>query len=190
MDRTGRWALGVLMAAIAAGWALPGGDARAAEPPAAVGPETKLPLPRYVSLNASKINVRRGPGLAYRIDWVFRRDRLPVRVIDEYEGWRRIRDHEGEDGWVYHALISGRRTVLVTAPGALLRREPVGAPLGTACREAPALPRDAVACAEAGVIAALEACRPDWCLIETAGRSGWVPKSAIWGVDGAEVFED
>ncbi|MEM7211291.1 MAG: hypothetical protein AAF479_05245, partial [Pseudomonadota bacterium] len=31
-----------------------------------LGTVTKLPIPRYVSLRSSKINVRRGPGLDYR----------------------------------------------------------------------------------------------------------------------------
>ncbi|MEM9145988.1 MAG: SH3 domain-containing protein [Pseudomonadota bacterium] len=172
------------LALVAAGLA---GPAAAEE---GLGPVTKLPMPRYVSLNASEINVRRGPGLDYRIDWVFRRDGLPVRVIDEYASWRRIRDHEGEDGWVYHALISGRRTVLVTLPGVLLQREPGGAGLARPCDTLTALPAGAVACAGEGVVARLEACAPDWCRIETGGYAGWVPKTAIWGVMATEVFGD
>ncbi len=153
----------------------------------ASGPVTNLPMPRFVSLNASKINLRRGPGLDYRVDWVLRRSGLPVLVLDEYEGWRRIRDHEGDEGWVYHALISGRRTAIVTAPGAVLRQRPVGVALGIACAAA-APPADAVACAEAGVIAKIDACERFWCRIETDGHAGWVPKSALWGAGAEEIF--
>lgn len=156
---------------------------------AAAGPVTNLPMPRFVSLNAGTINLRRGPGLDYRVDWVLRRSGLPVLVLDEYEGWRRIRDHEGDEGWVYHALISGRRTALVTAPGAVLRTRPVGVALGVPCAAA-ALPEDAVACAESGVIATLGACERFWCRIETEGHEGWVPKSALWGAGPEEVFGD
>lgn len=181
------WSVWVAIGAILA--SLVGVPAIAETTQPSVGPVTNLPMPRFVSLNASEINVRRGPGLAYRIDWVFRRDRLPVRVIDEYEGWRRIRDHEGEDGWVYHALISGRRTVLVIAPGAVLRPDPEGAPFGRAC-DTGQLPKEALACVEQGVVAALVACEAEWCRIETVGRVGWVPKAAIWGVGASEVFAD
>jgi len=154
---------------------------------AGVGPETKLPLPRYVSLNASKINVRRGPGLDYRIDWVYRRSGLPVRVVDEFGHWRRIADSEGDEGWVYHALLSGRRTVVVVAEGAVLTRRPEGAAITGPCDGA-ALPRGAVACAERGVVAALSACRTQWCRVSAGGHDGWAPKSALWGVDATEVF--
>ena len=33
-----------------------------------IGPETNLPMPRFVSLKASESNVRRGPSLSHRID--------------------------------------------------------------------------------------------------------------------------
>ena len=49
-----------------------------------LGPVTNLPIPRFVSLRSSEINVRRGPGLDYRKDWVYRRAGLPVQVIEEY----------------------------------------------------------------------------------------------------------
>ena len=36
--------------------------------------------PRYVSLKASEANVRRGPSLTHRIDWVYKRRAMPLRV--------------------------------------------------------------------------------------------------------------
>ena len=156
------------------------GPARAQEqsaqvPPVELGPETKLPLPRYVSLRAGEVNVRRGPGLDYRIDWVFQRSGLPVRVIDEYGHWRRIADSDDAGGWVYHALLTGRRMALVTAPEVTFRSEPDDAATPTAI-------------AEQGVVAHLLQCRAEWCEVETRGSEGWVPKSAIWGVEADEVF--
>ena len=141
----------------------------------AVGPVTKLPLPRYVSLRSDEVNVRRGPGLDYRIDWVFQRAGLPVRIVDEYGHWRRIVDSDETGGWVYHALLTSRRTALVTAAEVTFRAEP-------AAEAAP------TARAERGVVATLIGCGPAWCEVEAKGVSGWVPKNAIWGVDPAEAF--
>lgn len=153
------------------------GVAPAADKDGGVGPVTKLPLPRYVSLRSNEINVRRGPGLGYRKDWVFLRAGLPVRVIDEYGDWRRVVDPDDASGWVYHAMIAGRRTVVVTASR-------------TFFREKPAETAAARAEAERGVIARLRRCKPDWCEVEAKGFAGWVPKSAIWGVDADEVTHD
>ena len=142
-----------------------------------VGPVTNLPLPRYVSLRSSEINVRRGPGLDYRKDWVFHRTGLPVKIVDEYGDWRRIVDKDDAGGWVFHAMLTGRRTVLVMEDGVVLRDEPADA-------------AEASAVAEQGVVARLESCSPDWCQIEAGGYSGWVRKSSLWGVDPGEVVED
>jgi SH3-like domain-containing protein len=35
---------------------------------------------------------------------------------------------------------------------------------------------------EAGVVAWLDSCVREWCEIEVSGLSGWVHRSAIWGV--------
>ena len=140
-----------------------------------VGPVTNLPLPRYVSLRSSKINVRRGPGLDYRKDWVFRRAGLPVRVIDEFGDWRRIVDMDDAGGWVYHAMITGRRTVLITARDVLFRKQPAETAAATAK-------------AEQGVVARLRSCAEEWCEIEAEGHRGWVPKTVIWGVEQGEIF--
>ena len=52
------------------------------------GPVTNLPMPRYVSLKASKAHARRGPSLSHRIDWVFTRKNMPLEIYAEYENWR------------------------------------------------------------------------------------------------------
>ena len=56
-----------------------------------VGP-SGLPLPRFVSLKADKINVRRGPSSEHQVAWVYQRKGLPVEITAEFENWRRIRD--------------------------------------------------------------------------------------------------
>jgi SH3-like domain-containing protein len=142
---------------------------------AGTGPETNLPMPRYVSLRGGEVNVRRGPGLEYRIDWVFQRPGLPVRVIDEYGNWRRIADSDDAGGWVYHALLTGRRMALVTAPEAIFRATPDESATATAT-------------AEQGVVAHLLQCLVGWCRVEAKGNEGWVRKTAIWGVEAGEVF--
>jgi len=138
------------------------------------GPVTNLPLPRFVSLKAGKGNVRRGPSLTHRIDWVFKRRSMPLEVIGEYGHWRRVRDRDGATGWVHYSLLSGARTVIVQEDMAPLLMKPD-----------PAAPVNARV--EMGVVARLGACSPEWCRITADKYRGWVPKSAIWGVGEAEV---
>ena len=78
-----------------------------------IGPITNLPLPRFVSLKASEGNVRRGPSLTHRIDWVFQRRDMPLKVTAEHGHWRRVEDRDGMGGWIHYSLLSGTRTVVV-----------------------------------------------------------------------------
>jgi len=80
----------------------------------AIGPSSGRPLPRFVSLKSDKVNVRRGPSSEHQVAWVYSRRNLPVEVTAEFEHWRRIRDSDGEEGWVYHSLLSSRRSVIVS----------------------------------------------------------------------------
>lgn len=138
------------------------------------GPVTNLPVPRYVSLKGSEGNARRGPSLSHRIDWVFRHAGMPLRVVAEFGHWRRVEDKDGAGGWIHYALLSGVRTALVTQDMVDLRARP-------------ASDADIAARAELGAIVRLGECNRDWCRISGGGQRGWVPKSAIWGVDPDEI---
>lgn len=140
------------------------------------GPVTNLPLPRFVSLKTSEGNARRGPGLGHRIDWVFTRAGMPLRLTAEHENWRRVEDAEGQGGWVHYALLSGVRSVLVTEDMAELRARPLP--------EAPVVVQ-----VERGVVARLLECQGGWCRISAAGNRGWLPERAIWGVAPGERVE-
>jgi SH3-like domain-containing protein len=132
-----------------------------------------LPLPRFVSLKASKVNVRVGPGEKYAIAWTFTRAALPVEVIQEFETWRRVRDSDGSVGWVLHSLLSSKRTVVV-APWAL------GEP--KALYATPAEVAAVTAYVEAGIQADVGSCQRSWCRISGRGFAGWIEQAQLWGV--------
>ncbi len=139
-----------------------------------LGPETNLPLPRFVSLKTDEGNVRRGPSLSHRIDWVYLRRGMPLQVTAEYGHWRRVADREGLGGWVHYSLLSGNRTVLIEED--LL---PIYARADLTSQQEAIL--------EVGVIARLGDCTTDWCEISTGGYRGWAEKEALWGVFPDEI---
>ena len=138
------------------------------------GPITNLPLPRYVSMKASEGNVRRGPSLSHRIDWVYKRRDMPLQITAEHGHWRRVRDRDGAGGWVHYSLLSGVRTVIVDQDMLALRQRPDA--------ESPVTAR-----LELGVIARLGECGVTWCELSASGYSGWAPKTAVWGVAADEL---
>lgn len=136
-------------------------------------PAAASPLPIFISLRSNKVNLRSGPGVQYPIDWVYQRRDLPVQLIDQFETWRRVRDWQGTVGWVHQSMVHGKRTVMVTAPDIVLRREPNSGAAG-------------LARLEEKVIASLKACKTGWCEIEVKGMSGWLPNDAIFGLNAGE----
>jgi SH3-like domain-containing protein len=146
--------------------------------PAAIAAErgkvTNLPIPRYVSMKAEEGNVRRGPSLSHRIDWVFMHRNMPLEVTGEHGHWRRVRDRDGQGGWVHYSLLSGARHVIIENDLTPLRVKPRA-------------DAEVNAYAEAGVVARLGNCDLDWCRLTANGKRGWVQKSVLWGVKPEEI---
>ncbi|KKB07953.1 hypothetical protein VE26_15190 [Devosia chinhatensis] len=145
-----------------------------------------LPLPRFVSTRSSPINVRVGPGTRYEIAWNFLVPGVPVEIIQEFDTWRKIRDSEGDEGWVHQSLLVGTRigyaTPLLANGEVEMRANPSeGAPLRARLAS--------------GVKVTISACNGEWCQVsagqphERASYNGWVRQAELWGVYPDEDFD-
>lgn len=135
-----------------------------------------LPIPRWVSIRASEVNLRTGPGARYPIDWVLQFRNLPVEVVGEFENWRQIRARDDTTGWVHKSMLSGSRTASVAVARARVLQKPdSGSPVA--------------AFVEENVVVALDACEPEWCRVAIAshGVEGWIPRAALWGLYPDEI---
>jgi SH3-like domain-containing protein len=144
------------------------------------GSVTGLPVPRFVSLKADRINVRSGPGRDQDVRWVYTRAGMPVEVIAEYGNWRRIRDWQGGEGWVYHSLLSGKRTAVVVPT---LKTDLV--PL----YYSPDTTSAVVARLEGGVLGRLQSCTGTWCEFKGKDFDGWIMQVRLWGAYPNEKVE-
>jgi len=142
---------------------------------------TDLALPRFVSLKSDRVNVRVGPSRDHDIAWTFVKSGLPVEIIQEFENWRRIRDWEGKQGWVFHSLLSGRRTALVT-PWEKNDRTPL--------RARSRSDADIVAELEPFVLTTVTECAGGWCRVNGEGYDGWLDQTRLFGVYPDELIED
>ncbi len=143
-----------------------------------MGAVTKLRIPRFLSLKASTVNARVGPGSDYQIAWVFRRAGLPVEVLSEFETWRQVRDSEGGTGWVSANLVSARRTAQVmpwSKDRTLVQL--------TSSRGGSA----PVAQIEAGAIVDIAYCDGNFCRVYAGTEEGWISQKSLWGVYPAEI---
>jgi SH3-like domain-containing protein len=139
---------------------------------ASLGP-SGLPVPRFVSLKAEKVNVRRGPSSDHPVAWVFQRKGLPVEIVAEFENWRRIRDSEGEEGWILQSMLAGKRTAVV-APW----RGQQMTQLHSAANKASSVQAQLAA----GAMGDVANCDGKWCEISAGGYDGYVEQEMLWGV--------
>ena len=133
-------------------------------------------LPHFASLRADRVNVRTGPGVRYPIAWVFVRQGLPVEITAAFELWRKIRDIDGEEGWIHTSLLSRERAAIITGEVRPLYRDP----------DAASLP---VALAEPGVMGRVLRCREAWCELAIGRIRGWTQRTSLWGVYPDEEIE-
>lgn len=136
-----------------------------AAPAAAQDRET----PYWASIRVERINMRVGPSESYRIEWVYKRQQLPLKVLRIKEGWRLVEDADGDRGWVVARFLSRDRTAIVIGSGlAPMRAEPE---TGT----------QLLWNAEPGVVGKLGDCEDGWCRFDVAGRVGWIQQDRLWG---------
>ncbi len=126
-------------------------------------------VPYWASLRFDEVNMRVGPSESYPVDWVYHRAMLPVKVVRLYQGWRRVRDQDGAEGWIVARLLDPDRTAVVIGKGL--------APMRAEGNGASALRWNL----EPGVVGRLGDCDGDWCELDVKGHKGWVEQKRLWG---------
>lgn len=151
-------------------------------PPAAAevnkGSVTGLPVPRFVALRTDDVNMRKGPGFRYPIEWDYKRRDLPVEILREFEVWRLVETPDGARGWMHEATLVGRRTFIVQGADATLRAD---------ARDDAA----PVAILKVGVIGFLRSCKAgsDWCRVRVGDYDGYLKRTRFWGTLRDEVVQ-
>ena len=144
---------------------------------AEIGKETGLEIPRYISLKSNDANIRVGPSKNYPIEIKYIKKNYPLKVLEEYEDWRKVEDFQKNFGWIHKSLISGNRTGIVLSndnKNIKLLNTLNGNIIGEIGK---------------GNIVFLEKCIIDWCLVSSKNYKGWIDKKYIWGVKEKEIIK-
>lgn len=129
----------------------------------------EVKVPYWASIRVDVINMRVGPGITYRIEWVYRRKQLPLKVVRRDQGWRLVEDPDGDRGWMLGQFLTRDRTVIVTGKELAEMREKAGGASRLLWRLEP------------GVVAGLRGCDGGWCEIDLKGHGGFVREDRLWG---------
>lgn len=121
-----------------------------------------------LSIVPRKANVREGPGAREAVLWQAWR-LTPFLILDWVGDWAKVRDYEGDDGWVHGSLLGDSPTVIVVAKSAVVRGGP-GAGYG------------GLWTLEEGYTLRVLAARDGWLKVSDDDEvHGWILRKAVWG---------
>ena len=144
---------------------------------AEIGKETGLEIPRYVSLKSNDANIRVGPSTNYPIAIKYIQKNYPLKILEEYDDWRKIEDLNNNNGWIHKSLISGNRTAIIVSNNddkIKIFNTIEGIKIGNIGK---------------GNIVSINKCKIDWCSISFNNYKGWIYKKNIWGVKDTEIID-
>tara|TARA_S200000501_G_C20515725_1_gene609027 strand:- start:46 stop:609 length:564 start_codon:yes stop_codon:yes gene_type:complete len=142
-----------------------------------VGKETGLEIPRYVSLKSNDANIRVGPSTNYPIIIKYIQKSYPLKILEEYDDWRKIEDFNKNNGWIHKSLISGNRTGIILSNN------------DDKIKVYNTIEGKMIGNIGAGNIISINKCKIDWCSISIDEYKGWILKKNIWGVEDTETID-
>ena len=123
----------------------------------------------YLMLKNSKVNVRMGPGLDYPVKFIYKKQYLPVKVIDKKENFRKVIDHKKNSGWIHISQLKKINSIIVLSNRILFKK--------------PTLNSKPIANIESGRLFVLKKCKKDWCEVSSLNYTGWINMDNVWGKD-------
>ena len=121
-----------------------------------------------VSISGEKVNLRAGPATTYPILWELG-EGFPLIVLAKKRSWLKVKDFEGDVGWVYRRLTSNR-------PHLIVKKERVN------IRKAPNSRSRLIGKANYGVVFATLKQHKGWAKVKhQSGLIGWIKRDLLWG---------
>jgi len=121
-----------------------------------------------VSVAGNTLNMREGPGTQTPVLWELKKG-YPLQIIGRKGNWIKVRDFEGDTGWVARSLTGNAAHHIVKSKVANIRQGP-----GTQHR--------VVGKANYGDLLRTREKRAGWVRVERAeGPGGWIAKQLLWG---------
>ena len=129
-----------------------------------------LKIPRIVSLKNSLTYMRSGPGKEFPVKFELKQKGYPLKIIAEYNNWRKVITSSDISGWIHTQLLSSVRTGLITKT--------------TFLKKIPSNSTKSLAKLLPNLLINIVICKEKWCKIEIEKSKvyvGWVQKENIWG---------
>lgn len=120
------------------------------------------------SIKGEKVNLRSGPATTYPILWELG-EGFPLVVLKKKRSWLKVKDFEGDTGWVYRKLTSNRPHLIVKKKQVNIRKTPNP--------HSPVIGK-----ANYGVVFSTLKRYKGWAKVKhQSGLVGWIERDLLWG---------
>ena len=129
-----------------------------------------LEIPRMVSSKKSLTYIRSGPGKEFPVKFELRQKGYPLKVIAEFNNWRKVVTYSKISGWVHTQLLSSLKTGIITKT--------------TFLKKIPSSSSNSLAKLLPNLLINIKKCQKKWCKVEIVKKKkfiGWVQKETVWG---------
>ena len=122
----------------------------------------------FLTLRNDKVNLRQGPSFEYPIKIFYKKKFLPVIIQDQYENFRKIKDHENNSGWIHISQLSKKKAAIVKDLNLVVFNNPT-------------IYSKPLVVLNQGKLCIILKCQNEWCKIKVGSYKGWVRQNSLWG---------
>ena len=122
----------------------------------------------FLTLRYDKVNLRQGPSREYPIKIFYKKKFLPVLIQDKSDNFRKVRDHENNNGWIHVSQLSKKKAAIVIDEELILFKNPT-------------IYSKPIAILKKGRLSKIIKCKDTWCKAKSGKYKGWLKKDGLWG---------
>ena len=121
----------------------------------------------FLMLKNNEVNVRYGPSFEYPIKFIYKKNFLPVKIIDKKENFRKIIDHKNNSGWIHISQLKKSNSLIMLENKIVFKKNSIfSKPLIKL---------------EKGRLVIVKKCIENWCNIKAEKYKGWIKINNVWG---------
>jgi len=123
----------------------------------------------FQTLRNETVNLRQGPSFDYPVKIIYKKQFLPVLILDSSDNFRKIKDHENNSGWIHRSQLSKKKAALIIDNDSIMFNNAT-------------LYSNPVALLKKGRLVKVVKCKIKWWKVKSGKFKGWVKKNSLWGL--------
>ena len=124
--------------------------------------------PKYASIKKERAYSRHNASFDAPLEFIYQKKNLPILIINKHDVWKRVRDIDGEEGWIHTSMISNKKTFINEKDQNLLKYKDNSNIVNAIVKK--------------GVVGKIINCGEKFCKVKIKTYRGWMKKKYLWGI--------